>query len=35
MIPSRIVAVDQLPLTAVGKTDYLALRRHPALTLTI
>jgi D-alanine--poly(phosphoribitol) ligase subunit 1 len=30
-IPSRIVAVEQLPLTAVGKTDYLALRRHPAL----
>ena len=31
MIPSRIIAVDALPLNANGKTDHGALRRHEAL----
>jgi amino acid adenylation domain-containing protein len=31
MVPSRLIAVDALPLNANGKTDYTALRWHPAL----
>jgi amino acid adenylation domain-containing protein len=31
MVPSRLIAIDALPLNANGKTDYGALRKHPAL----
>ncbi len=31
MIPSRFIAVDVMHLITVGKTDYLALLKHPAL----